>query len=302
MVGPLLLIPSLRVESNVLSFFKEGSRVRKDYDFISQHLTGLSTIEADFRGSPQDCLRYIHSFNEKLLRIQGIRPVVYMSRGSFRMSIFVETMESMDFNKLVDDIRAVMAGIDGGGVKVRLTGTVLLLNSIQEELVRTQIKSFGTALLTIILVFVLVFRSAKVVLIGTAVNLLPITVLAGVAALSNIPLNVATIMIAGVAIGIAVDDTVFFLVRLREEPGGKESADAAIDSTLRHLTAPMTYTTLVITLGFFALIPSEFRPIQYFGILGGLTMISAWLGDVVLLPALLYAFHPRRGRELYVSS
>jgi predicted RND superfamily exporter protein len=173
---------------------------------------------------------------------------------------------------------------------------VLLLNAIQEELVRTQVKSFAMALLSIMVILALVFKSAAIVGIGTAVNVFPITVLVGAAALSGIPLNVATIMIAAVAVGIAVDDTVFFLTRLHSEAGHASGAEGAIDATLIHMAGPITCTTLVVSIGFFVLIPADFTPIRHFGMLGGLTMISAWIGDIVLLPALLYAFHrPTKG-------
>jgi predicted RND superfamily exporter protein len=62
------------------------------------------------------------------------------------------------------------------------------------------------------------------------------------------------------------------------------------------MAGPITCTTLVVSIGFFVLIPADFTPIRHFGMLGGLTMISAWIGDIVLLPALLYAFHrPTKG-------
>lgn len=300
LIGPMFLIPSLRVESNVLTFFKKDSRIHKDYDFISRNLTGLSTMELDFQGPFLDTFSYTQNLSKRLEGVSDLRPVVYMSGDSFRMSIFVKNMESMGFNKLVEKVRTAISDIGSESVKVRLTGTVLLLNSIQEELVLTQIKSFGIALLTIVIIFILVFRSWKIVAIGTAVNLFPIAVLVGAAAVTGIPLNVATIMIAAIAIGIAVDDTVYFLARLRSEIDAAPEKDRAmaIDSTLVHTDAPITATTLVVSIGFFALIPADFIPIRYFGLLGGLTMISAWIGDLVFLPALLYAFHPRSGEQI----
>ena len=295
LAGPAFLVPSLRVESNVLTFFEKDSRIQRDYQFISRHLTGLSTMEMDFRGPFAETWPYVQRLKEKLEDIPDLSPTVFMSGNAFRMSVFVDKMESMAFNKLVEKVREAVSESWPGAVKTRLTGTVLLLNSVQEELVRTQVESFGIALLCIVVIFIVVFRSAALVMTGTAVNVFPITVLAGAAAVSGIPLNVATIMIASTAIGIAVDDTVFFLARLRSETATGADAENAIDSTLRQMAGPITSTTLVVSMGFFALIPAEFIPVRYFGILGGLTMISAWIGDLILLPALLYAFHSRTG-------
>jgi predicted RND superfamily exporter protein len=108
-------------------------------------------------------------------------------------------------------------------------------------------------------------------------------------------------MIAAIAIGIAVDDTVFFLVRLRREVnirgacgdcGDGIDGDAAIDRTYRHMVGPISATTLVVAVGFLVLAMADFKPVGYFGLLGGLTMVLAWIGDIILLPALLYCFHP----------
>jgi predicted RND superfamily exporter protein len=296
---PVLLVSSVRVESNVLTFFKPESRILKDHQFISHNLSGLSTVELDFRGQQGDILDYAHRLTGKLGDIPDIKVTVYPWGQHIRMSIFVKAMESMSFNKLVNQIKSRMASIASEGIQVRLTGTVVLLNRVQEELIKTQIKSFGIACLIIIALLFVIFRSPSIALFGSIVNLFPIAVLLAIMAIFHIPLNAATIMVASIAIGIAVDDTVFFLVRLRSECVEENCWEIAIDRTLIHLTRPITFTSLVTTIGFFVLLLADFRPIYFFGLLGGVTMISAWIGDLVILPALLYPFRPRfaRGRN-----
>ncbi len=289
-------VPSLRVESNVLHFFGEESRILRDFRFISRNLSGLSTIELDFRGNQDDCPPYVYRLTKGLEDIPDIWWTVYPSGENFRMTIFVKTMESMDFNELVHQIRSRMASIPSEGVQVRLTGSVVLLNRVQEELINTQIKSFSIASLTIIALLFVIFRSLRMVLVGSIVNLFPIAILLEMMAIFRIPFNTATIMIASVAIGIAVDDTVFFLVRLRSECAKERNWQVAIDHTFAHLVRPITFTTLVTATGFFVLLLADFKPISFFGLLGGLTMISAWVGDTVILPALLYPLRsPFRG-------
>ncbi len=292
---PLLMLPRLRTESNVLSFFRDDAPISRDYKFLSDHLTGLSTIELDFRGSPHELAPYMRQFSERLKTISNIDPVVFPAAAGLRMSIFTGEMESIAFNKLVADIRRLVAESKKGRLDIRLTGTVVLLNSLQEELVRTQVRSFCLALAIVVAVLALTFRSLPMVLTGSVVNLFPVVMLAGIAAAAGIPLNVATIMIASIAIGIAVDDTVFFLVRLRRETGAGYSKEAAVDRTFSHMVGPISATTLVVTAGFLVLSLADFKPVAYFGVLGSLTMILAWLGDIVLLPALLYCF-PRSFR------
>jgi uncharacterized protein len=289
---PLAGIPFLRAESNVLSFFRDDSIIVRDYTFIARYLTGLATIEVDFRGDAETTTAYVREFAKRLKGIDGIRPVHYHAGDAIRLSIFVDEMDSLAFNSLVARVQGVLDKLPVDRVDKRLTGTIVLLNSIQEELVRTQLKSFALALTVIVTILAVVFRSWKIVVIGSIANLFPVMILAGVAAVAGIPLNVATIMIAGIAIGIAVDDTVFFLMRLRHEVDNGGDGDAAIDRTYRHMVGPISATTLVVTVGFLVLALADFKPVGYFGLLGGLTMVLAWIGDIILLPALLYCFHP----------
>jgi predicted RND superfamily exporter protein len=297
LILPTLFLSSLRVESNVLTFFKSGSRILKDYEFISNHLTGLSTVEMDFRGRQEDCLNAAYQLIEKLKDLPEIKPIVYPYGSHLRMSIVVKAMESMAFNQLVKDIKSRMDNLGVSGVKTRLTGTVLLINQVQEKLLHTQIRSFGLAFVCIFIIFLFIFRSFSLVMIGIVVNLFPIAILCLFMVLFRIPLNVATVMIASIAIGIAVDDTVYFLRRFRSEFLGGGDWEASVERAYLYLAKPMTFTSLVTTLGFFILVLATFKPIAYFGLLGGVTLTAAWAGDVILAPALLYSL-PARLRKV----
>ncbi len=288
------LVPTLRVESNVLNFFKKGSQIHRDYRFIAERLTGLSTIEMDCRGFPEECQAFVRDMKAKLSALPGIQPVVYTDQGFIRISIFVQTVESVRFNKLVRDIRSMVEGSDTSWIQVRLTGTVVLLNSIEVELIRTQIRSFGLALLTVLAVLAVIFRSPKLVLTGGMVSIFPIAVLAGSAALMDLPLNVATIMVASIAIGIAVDDSVFFLARLRVRAAEADRETDPLTRAWKDTAKPISATTLVTTVGFLVLTFGDFKPIAIFGGLSGLAMTTAWIGDLVFLPAVLYVFGGRR--------
>ncbi len=297
LILPVLFLPSLRVESNVLTFFKPGSRLLSDYQFISANLTGLSTIELDFRGRTEDCFDYAYRLIEKVKDLPDIRPIVYPFGSNVRMTIPVRVMESMAFNRLVRGIKARMDGLSVEGVKTRLTGTVVLLNQVQEKLLQTQVKSFALAFIVIFAIFVLIFRSFSLVLIGFIVNLFPIATLFAFLAISRIPLNVATAMIASIAIGIAVDDTVYFLGRFRSELAEGGDWEGSIERAYIYLARPMSFTSLVTILGFLILVLASFKPISYFGLLGAVTLGAAWAGDLILSPALLYLM-PRQIRKV----
>ncbi len=283
-----LLTPTLQVESNVLNFFKESEKIHRDYRFIADRLTGLSTIEMDCRGFPEECQTFVSEMKRRLSAMPGVEPVIYPDKGFIRMSIFVRTVESVRFNRLVGDIRALVSDLASDWIQVRLTGTVVLLNSIEVELIRTQIKSFGLALVTVLAVLTLIFRSPALILAGATVSLFPVAVLAGAAALLNLPLNVATIMVASIAIGIAVDDSVFFLARMRLTEKGNGHGGDPVRRAWRDTAQPISATTLVTTVGFLVLTLGDFKPIALFGGLSGLAMVTAWIGDLVFLPALVY--------------
>jgi predicted RND superfamily exporter protein len=225
---------------------------------------------------------------EALKDIPEIKPVVYPAGSNLRMTIIVKTMESMTFNKLVSDIQLRMNQIPSSGVTTRLTGTVVLINQVQEKLLHSQIASFGLAFIVIFVIFVFIFRSLPLVMVGVIVNLFPIAIFLWAMVLFRIPLNVATVMIASIAIGIAVDDTAYFFRQFKAEFARCSCWDASIEQAYLVWGRPMTFTSLVTTLGFTILILASFKPISLFGLLGTVTLTAAWAGDVILSPALLY--------------
>jgi len=138
------------------------------------------------------------------------------------------------------------------------------------------------------------FRSVRLGLLSMVPNLIPILATLGLMGWAGIDINTATAVISCVAIGIAVDDTIHFLNRYRKEfRAGKGEARAAQD-TLVSTGRALVFTSVVLSLGFFVLVFSNFRPLVYFGLLTGVTMVSALAGDLVLLPVLLVAVRPMR--------
>lgn len=206
-------------------------------------------------------------------------------RLSSRMSILVRAMDSTDFYKLMDFADAQAAQIIAQPATYTLTGVVPLLNSAQHSLVRTQVRSFAIAVSVVLALIGLFLRSVRAVVVALLPNLLPIFCLFAALGLLNIPLDAATVMIAGVAIGIAADDTIHFLACFRREKRAGADGLTAIGHTFEKAGAAITFTSVVATAGFAILVLAQFKPIQYFGLLASLTMVTAWIGDVFVLPA-----------------
>jgi signal transduction histidine kinase len=150
-----------------------------------------------------------------------------------------------------------------------------------------QIKSISITLGVIFIVILLLFMSFWVGLIAMIPNLFPIIVSFGLMGWFGVDVSVATSLVACIAIGLAVDDTMHYLFRYNQEFKQDPDKNRALRDTLRKVGKPIVFTTLTIGLGFSVLIFSNFKPTAVFGILMAITMFSALLGDLILLPSLM---------------
>ncbi len=206
-------------------------------------------------------------------------------RISLRMSILVRAMSGTDFYGLMDFAERQAAQRLEPPATYTLTGVVPLLNAAQRSLIKTQIRSFATAAITVLALIGLFFRSVRVFLAAAPPNLLPMAILFAAMAVLDIRLDAATVMIAGVAIGIAVDDTIHFLSCYRAARQSGQDNPSAIWNSFRLTGRAIMFTSVVATAGFAILLLSRFKPIQYFGLLAGVTMITASAADFLVLPA-----------------
>jgi predicted RND superfamily exporter protein len=172
-------------------------------------------------------------------------------------------------------------------LKVTPTGNLVLLTGTASDIVAGQIESLSLALAVIFVVMSAMFLSLKVGLLAILPNVLPILIFFGVMGWSGIFLNLGTSLIAAIALGIAVDSTIHYMARLNAELKGAVDQVSALVSTLRIVGAPIIYATVALFLGFLTFAFSSFVPIQQFGILSGVTMATALVTNLVLLPAVL---------------
>jgi uncharacterized protein len=172
-------------------------------------------------------------------------------------------------------------------LKVTPTGNLVLLTGTASDIVAGQIESLSLALGVIFVVMSLMFLSMKVGLLAILPNILPILIFFGVMGWSGIFLNLGTSLIAAIALGIAVDSTIHYMSRLNSELKGAVDQVSAVVGTLRIVGAPIIYATVALFLGFLTFAFSSFVPIQQFGVLTGVTMATALVTNLVLLPAVL---------------
>jgi predicted RND superfamily exporter protein len=175
---------------------------------------------------------------------------------------------------------------------VQLTGTLVMYNNMLQSLYTSQISSVGTVMVAIAIMFLILFRSARLAIIGIVPNLLAAAIVLGLMGLLGIPLDVMTIMIAAITIGIAVDNGIHYIYRFREEFRGSGDYRETLRICHANIGRAIFYTSTTIIFGFSILMLSNFFPTIYFGSLTGLAMLIALLAALTLLPKLILIWRP----------
>jgi hypothetical protein len=175
----------------------------------------------------------------------------------------------------------------GPGTKTAVTGNAILVSRSADAIAWGQANSVGLAALSILVLLAMLLRSVKLGIIAMAPNVVPILLFFGLLGAGLAPLSLPTSLIASVALGIAIDDTVHYLVRYRDEREHGLEPSAAIRVTSRQVGRPMLVAALMLILGFLVVALSGFATLRQFGLLSAATMAICLGTDLVLLPALL---------------
>jgi predicted RND superfamily exporter protein len=176
--------------------------------------------------------------------------------------------------------------------QIHFTNMFVLYNNMLQSLFKSQILTIGMVFLGIMAMFVILFRSFSLAVIGIIPNLLPVTVVLGTMGWLDISLDMMTITIASITIGISVDDTIHYIHRFQREFPKDRNYLATVFRCHRSIGRAMYYTTVAITIGFSILVLSHFIPTIYFGLFTGFAMLVALAGDLLLLPQLILVFKP----------
>jgi predicted RND superfamily exporter protein len=220
----------------------------------------------------------------------------YMSSDGNQLLFSIRVFESdpnLKREVLLDKIRDhLTTELNLSADQVQVTGMLVLYNNMLKSLFRSQILTIGAVFLAILAMFALLFRSLRMATLAIIPNLLAASMVLGLMGLAGIPLDMMTITIAAICIGIAVDDTIHYVHRFTEEFEQHNDYWKAIRLSHDSIGRAMYYTSLIITLGFSILALSNFVPTIYFGLLTGFAMIVALLANLTLLPLLIESFKP----------
>ncbi|MBC8317475.1 MAG: RND family transporter [Desulfobulbaceae bacterium] len=213
-------------------------------------------------------------------------------QARFSMRI-VESGKMLERQALIDKIRHFLeTETDFTGEQIHFTNMFVLYNNMLQSLFHSQILTIGMVFLGIMVMFMVLFRSLYLAAIAIIPNVLPVAVVLGTMGWFNIPLDMMTITIASITIGISVDDTIHYIHRFQKEFVKDRNYMATLYRCHCSIGRALYYTTITITIGFSILVLSHFIPTIYFGLFTGFAMLVALLGDLTLLPKLLITLKP----------
>ncbi|MCH8072618.1 MAG: MMPL family transporter [Proteobacteria bacterium] len=226
--------------------------------------------------------------------IKAVLFAPYLSEDGNQLRFSVRVFESDPSLRraiLLRQIRSDLVGEFGlDDEQVNLTGMMVLYNNMLQSLFQSQVLTLGTVFLAIMAMFLVLFRSIRTAVTAIIPTLLSATLVLGLMGWFGIPLDLMTITIAAITVGIGVDDTIHYVHRFRYEFAVDGDYWAAIDRCHRSIGRAIYYTSVTIMLGFSILVLSNFIPTIYFGILTSLAMLVALLANMTLLPLLIVAF------------
>ncbi len=216
-----------------------------------------------------------------------------LQRQAVRVSAKARTLGSSEYRMLIEKITHYLNTCLRGDLRAYTTGIVPIIFEMQDKLLAYLIESFSITFVIIGLIFLFLTRSFKNMLISMIPNVLPIAMVLGFMGWAGIKLDVATIMIASIALGIAVDDTIHFLSVFKKMPSGQGGYDQRIHSTLSSVGEAMIFASVVNMCGFAVLCFSDFGPMINFGLLSSVTIFFALICELIIMPACLAAFNVR---------
>ncbi len=174
----------------------------------------------------------------------------------------------------------------------KLAGVLIIFNNLLQSLFKSQILTLGFVIMGIFLMFLILFRNIKLSLIGVIPNFIAAFFILGIIGIFEIPLDMMTITIAAITIGIAVDNSIHYIYRFREEFSELKDYNKTLKKCHSTVGIAILNTSMIIVFGFSILILSNFIPTIYFGIFTGMAMLLAMLLVLTLLPSFLTTFKP----------
>ena len=223
-----------------------------------------------------------------------ISPYISVEKDEARISVRIkDSLKDLRRNELIRKINDELnteLGLEKSEYK--LSGVLILFNNLLQSLFKSQILTLGIVMLGISAMFFILFRNKILAFIGVAPNFIAAFFILGIIGLMNIPLDMMTITIAAITIGIAVDNSIHYIYRFKEEFNKINNYEKTLDRCHSTVGIAILNTSITIVFGFSILVLSNFIPTIYFGVFTGIAMLLALISVLTLLPKLILVFKP----------
>ena len=280
-------LESLPEIGKVLSF---GSILRVAEDLNNKKLQSLE-------------IAVLYSKIPSVIKDEIVSPYISVEKDQARISVRIkDSSENLRRNDLINKIDLDLntkLGLEKSEYK--MAGVLILFNNLLQSLFKSQILTLGIVMLGILLMFFILFRNVTLSFIGVVPNFIAAFFILGIIGLLEIPLDMMTITIAAITIGIAVDNSIHYIYRFKEEYEKIGDYNRTLDRCHSTVGIAILNTSITIVFGFSILILSNFIPTIYFGIFTGMAMLLAMISVLTLLPRLLLIFKPFSKKNIDLS-
>ena len=271
-------LDSLPEIGKVLSF---GSILRVAEDLNKKELQSLE-IAVLYSKIPEEIKKEI------------VTPYISVEKDEARISVRIkDSLENLRRDNLIKKIdKDINAKLGFEKSEYKLSGVLILFNNLLQSLFKSQILTLGIVMLGILTMFFILFRNVSLSFIGVMPNFLAAFFILGIIGLMEIPLDMMTITIAAITIGIAVDNSIHYIYRFREEFKILKNYSKTLDRCHNTVGIAILNTSITIVFGFSILVLSNFIPTIYFGFFTGVAMLLAMISVLTLLPNLILKYKP----------
>ena len=228
------------------------------------------------------------------IKTEIIDPYISIKNNEARINLrIIDSQENLRRNDLIKKINYDLKNQLGlKKDEFKLAGVLILFNNLLQSLFKSQILTLGLVMIGIFLMFIILFKNIKLSLIGVIPNFIAAFFILGIIGLLGIPLDMMTITIAAITIGIAVDNSIHYIYRFKEEFTISNDYNKTINLCHSTVGKAILNTSITIVFGFSILVLSKFIPTIYFGIFTGIAMLLAMVSVLTLLPSLILLLKP----------
>ncbi len=310
----LVGLTALEADTDYVRFFRSDTRVPRDYRALEEAGLPQNPLNLVIQLPPGEQLptyrEPLQEFARRLETLAGVRAVLspfllsaspealgdraanlggMVSRQADQVQLIVmmDYPSSQRLFALLSRIRGLAREVLPHGLQLVPTGTSLLWANMDDGVIRTQKESLFIVCVVCFVILLVLFRSIGLSVLGLALSLYPVAMVLGLMGLLGIPVNMATVLIAGIAVGLAVDDTIHFVIAYQESRRRNEDRPTASREAMVGVGLRMVMTSVILVGAFAGMGFSDFMPTSQFGLLSSLTIILALTADLALLPVLL---------------